>query len=247
MLRKREKEERRRMENDVLVLNAIELPPQLECLKIWQYMGTTIYPNWMMSLTKLKRLVVSWCWKLKCLPPLEKLQFLESLYIWAASNVQKVGDEFLGIEEPESKNRNKKDFDYNIINIFPNLKSLKFEEMDNWEEWIGLGAMTEEEEKDNGFVPIKIMPRLHCLEIFLVKVVKDREESTSPRFHTSQTSRLMMSICKEAVNFEFDLEILSIFTFEGILIGGRCESFDKRMSPNFKAPFLCTIEMVFVE
>ena len=58
-----------------------------------------------------------------------------------------VGDEFLGmdIKELESKNKNKKDYDYQDI-IFPNLKSLQFEgleSLDNREEWIGM----EEEEK----------------------------------------------------------------------------------------------------
>ena len=81
---------------------------------------------------------------------------------------------FIDIEEEEeelsesSKNNNNKD-----IIIFPNLKSLKFEDLMGWEEWSGMGGTIEEEEKDNSanaFVTnntpkIKIMPLLHSLQI----------------------------------------------------------------------------------
>ena len=49
--------------------------------------------------------------------------------IVAANNVQKVGDEFLGIEESKNKKED------NII--FSNLKSLQFEDLENSEEWMG--------------------------------------------------------------------------------------------------------------
>ena len=66
-----------------------------------------------------------------------------------------MGVEFLGIEH-----KNKKD---NAI-IFPKLKSLEFQEFPKWEEWIDIGG-TREIEEDNGFVIIKIMPRLCSLKI----------------------------------------------------------------------------------
>ncbi|KAL0012916.1 hypothetical protein SO802_008024 [Lithocarpus litseifolius] len=98
-----EVEERRRNENDVLFLNALEPHPKLEYLQISEYMGTE-YPSWMISLTKLKKLDISGCPKVEFLPLLGKLQFLESLRIWHVGSV-KVGVEFLGIE---FKNKNKK-------------------------------------------------------------------------------------------------------------------------------------------
>ncbi|KAL4629304.1 hypothetical protein ACB092_05G296300 [Castanea dentata] len=173
-----EEERRRKMEKDVAILNALEPPPCLESLLIGGfYKGTTMYPNWMMSkLTYLKRLFISGCPNLKLVPPLGKLPLLEKLAINATPMIRKVGDEFLGIgiEEEElsesSKNNNNKD-----IIIFPNLKSLRFDSMEEWEEWTGMGGTIEEEEEEtdnsaNAFVTnnspnIKIMPLLHFLLI----------------------------------------------------------------------------------
>ena len=70
-----------RMETDVSVLNALKPPPDLERLEIGQYRGTTMFPNWMMSLAKLKVLTLRGGENLERLPPLGKLQFLEDLYI----------------------------------------------------------------------------------------------------------------------------------------------------------------------
>ena len=144
------------MENDVEVLNALKLPPNLQHLRIRGYTGNTIYPNWMMSWTTLKKLQLNECGNLEYLPSLGQLPFLEVLVTAWLRNVKKVGGEFLGIED----SKNKEDVDI----IFPNLKSLEFGSLGNWEEWIGMGE--EEEENDNGIVtnPI-IMPRLQSLTI----------------------------------------------------------------------------------
>ena len=154
-------EREERMENDVKVLTALELPPNLQRLKIRGYKGNTIYPNWMMSWTTLKELELTIFQNLEHLPSLGQLPFLEVLDIYVLDNVKKVGDEFLGIEDSKNKKS------YGII--FPNLKSLVFWDMKNWEEWIGMEVTGEEEENDNGIVtnPIitKIMPRLQYLEI----------------------------------------------------------------------------------
>ncbi|KAL0009482.1 hypothetical protein SO802_010984 [Lithocarpus litseifolius] len=156
----------RRMENDVKVLNALEPPPNLQYLKIMGYKGNTIYPNWMMSWTTLKTLNLGVCVNLEHLPSLGQLPFLEVLAINWLGKLKKVGDEFLGIED----SKNKKAYDV----IFPNLKSLQFLHMYNWEEWIGMGGTGEEEEEnDNGIVtnPI-IMPRLQSLEICYCRKLK---------------------------------------------------------------------------
>ena len=159
-------ESRRRMESDVAILNALEPPPYLEKLSIECFMGTTVYSNWMSSLTNLKSLGIKWCWQLECLPPLGKLPLLKELNIRAATNVKKLGDEFLGIE---FENKSKKD-ECHIINIFPNLRVFVIEFLYSCEEWIGMGGkrLEVEEEKDSGLVLdpiIKTMPLLESLTI----------------------------------------------------------------------------------
>uniref|UniRef100_A0A2N9GFW4 Rx N-terminal domain-containing protein n=1 Tax=Fagus sylvatica TaxID=28930 RepID=A0A2N9GFW4_FAGSY len=115
------------------------------------YRGTTMSPNWTMSLTKLKTLRLDCFKNLEHLPPLGKLPVLESLIIRRFNSLRKVGVEFLGIESENKKEDN--------MQIFPNLKSLKFYYLNQWEEWIGIGGKREEEEDSN----ITIMPRLQQL------------------------------------------------------------------------------------
>ena len=89
------------------------------------------------------------------MPPLGKLPSLEIVEIWVASSVKKVSVEFLGIEASEKK----KNDDKIIIIAFPNLKSLSFSYLREWEEWNGMGG----EEEDS--VRFTIMPRLQHLQI----------------------------------------------------------------------------------
>ncbi|XP_075657813.1 putative disease resistance protein RGA3 [Castanea sativa] len=138
----------RRMERDVLVLNALEPPQELEQLDVNCYQGITMSPNWLMFLIKLKTVSICWATKLMSLPPLGKFPFLESLNIWHVCSLKKVGVEYFGIE---SKNK-KEDI------IFPNLKYLSFVSLEEWEEWIGIGG---KEDADC----ITVMPHLQCLEI----------------------------------------------------------------------------------
>ena len=115
----------RRMERDALVLNALEPPQDLEQLCIRWYHGTTMSPNWLMSLAKLKSVSIDFATKLMSLPPLGKFLFLESLTIWNVCSLKKVGVELLGIESENKKED---------IKIFPNLKYLEFFGLDEWEE-----------------------------------------------------------------------------------------------------------------
>uniref|UniRef100_A0A7N2L4X5 CC-NBS-LRR protein n=1 Tax=Quercus lobata TaxID=97700 RepID=A0A7N2L4X5_QUELO len=140
----------RRMERDVLVLNALELPPDLERLHIRWYQGSTMSPKWLMSLTKLKIVSIRGASKLMSLPHLGKFPFLESLTIWNVCSLKKVGVEFLGIES-ENKNED--------IIVFPNLKYLTFGWLEEWEEWIGVGGKEDED-------CITIMP---CLQELIIQ------------------------------------------------------------------------------
>jgi hypothetical protein len=154
-------EENRRVENDELVVNALEPHPELEMLYIYWYKGT-MYPNWITYLTKLKRLRLWDCHKLERLPPLGKLPFLESLMIWNANSLKKVGVEFVGIE---SNNKKDKGSTSSLV-LFPKLKSLTFNSLFEWEEWDGIGGRREE---GGG---VTIMPCLENLTILYCPKLK---------------------------------------------------------------------------
>ncbi|KAL0010296.1 hypothetical protein SO802_005404 [Lithocarpus litseifolius] len=146
----KEVEEIESVRNDEIVLKALEPHPNLEILKIYYCMGR-LYPNWMKSLSNLKRLHLWGCPNLEQLPPLGKLPFLETLDLWDAYSVKKVGIEFLGIKEANGKNGST-----SSLVLFPNLKSLYFADMKEWEEWDESGVS----------VLIRIMPHLQSLYIF---------------------------------------------------------------------------------
>ena len=131
----------------------------MEILRIDYYMGR-VYPNWMKSLSNLKRLELLTWPNLEQLPPLGKLQFLETFELDGAYSVKKVGVEFLGIEEANGKNGST-----SPLVLFPNLKSLEFWDMKEWEEWDGMGERREEEGESGDYVLISIMPRLQILDI----------------------------------------------------------------------------------
>ncbi|XP_075656990.1 putative disease resistance protein RGA3 [Castanea sativa] len=142
----------RRIESNVLILNALELPQDLEKLCIRNYLGTTMSPTLLASLTNLKELYLLSAIELMSLPPLGKIPRLESLFISFARSLKKVGVEFLGIESENKKED---------IKIFPNLKHLEFIDLGEWEEWIGGTRGGGKEDEDC----ITIMPRLQKLTI----------------------------------------------------------------------------------
>ncbi|GLT80537.1 hypothetical protein SLA2020_519720 [Shorea laevis] len=155
-------------EASVLLLEALEPPLDLEGLAIWAYKCPTptlgVWPSWIVSLTKLKFFGLGNCVDVEQLPPLWKLPSLESLYIENIGGVKKVGVEFLGIEtsslSPSSSS--------SAVVAFPNLKSLEFWRMEEWEEW-DYGSRGEED--------IKIMPCLFSLEIFKCEKLKMLSDS----------------------------------------------------------------------
>ncbi|KAM4118787.1 hypothetical protein ACJW30_03G008300 [Castanea mollissima] len=139
---------------DALVLNALEPPPNLEDLSIHYYKGSTMSP-WMVSLTNLKKLYFEYLF-IEHLPPLGKLPVLESLRTGTINRLKKLGVEFMGIEESEKKK------DDASITLFPNLISLEFSELREWEEWNGIGG----EEEEDWTRRFAIMPRLQHLSIW---------------------------------------------------------------------------------
>ncbi|GLT80529.1 hypothetical protein SLA2020_519640 [Shorea laevis] len=143
-------------EASVLVLEALEPPSDLERLLIWAYKCPTptlgVWPSWILSLTKLKFFGLGNCVNVEQLPPLWKLPSLESLLLLQIGGMKKVGVEFLGIE---TSSLSPSSFSSSVV-AFPNLKSLEFRDIEEWEEW-DYGSRGEED--------IKIMPRLSSLKI----------------------------------------------------------------------------------
>ncbi|KAI9161894.1 hypothetical protein LWI28_021800 [Acer negundo] len=137
--------------NNEAIIEALQPPPNLHELMISEYAGSTVLPNWIVSLTNLRGIsLVEWI-NSEQLPPLGKVSSLESILIQRMNRVKRVGIEILGLESDgitlSSSSLS--------ISAFPKLKSLYFYEMEEWEEWdFGI-------EDGN----ITILPSLRLLEI----------------------------------------------------------------------------------
>ncbi|KAF2301113.1 hypothetical protein GH714_020171 [Hevea brasiliensis] len=137
--------------HDQQLMEGLEPSSNLEDLIIVKYQGTTMVPSWMMSLTNLRYLSMSFCRNCEHLPPLGKLPALESLY-FHVMGVKKFGAEFLGMGTQIDKDISSSS---SSVVLFPRLVELKFIQMPKWEEW---------EEWDNRMISgdeDTIMPRLH--------------------------------------------------------------------------------------
>ncbi|XP_031248300.1 putative disease resistance protein RGA3 [Pistacia vera] len=133
------------------LLEELQPPPNLEILRLRNYGGNTIFPNWMMSLTNLRKLNLYDCINFEHLPPLGKLSSLEVLGIDGMKSVKRVGNEFLGIESGATSSS------LSII-VFPKLKFLRLWEMQEWEEW-------NYEITKRGDEDITVMPSLQTLVV----------------------------------------------------------------------------------
>ncbi|XP_050289958.1 probable disease resistance protein RF9 [Quercus robur] len=203
--------ERREEEGVSGVSVLISIMPRLQILDIWGCPKLKALPNFLET-TSLKELSVNcgisnWMTLatlsglktlsldlnndvVEHLPPLGKLLLVESLEIQCGHRVKKVGVEFLGIEE-ESNNKKKKIDDEKGLTssssssslvLFPNLKSLEFCNLEEWEEWDGIGGTMREEEAQESGVTITIMPRLQELRIYNCPKLKSLPDflSTTP-------------------------------------------------------------------
>ncbi|KAK9231673.1 hypothetical protein WN943_021912 [Citrus x changshan-huyou] len=122
-----------------VVLECLQPPQSLETLTISNYEGDSIPPtsNWMLSLTKLRELLIEDCSMCECLPCLGKLPCLETLTLVRMSSVKRLGNEFLGIAEDDQARADQAETASSIIRdtAFPRLETLEFSLMRNWEEW----------------------------------------------------------------------------------------------------------------
>lgn len=143
------------------VIEALQPHPNLEVLTIWLYRGT-LFPKWIMSLTKLRHLKLLFCRNCAILPPLGKLPSLESLQITVIDSLEKLGVEWLGVEINDNYGTRSNDSGLteasSVLIAFPKLKQLRFDQMKAWEEWDVMITRRRNEE-------IKIMPCLQSLKI----------------------------------------------------------------------------------
>ncbi|XP_022883830.1 putative disease resistance RPP13-like protein 1 [Olea europaea var. sylvestris] len=144
------------------VIEALQLHPGLQSLKISSYGGTR-FANWMVTLTSLKDLSLQECQNCTILPPLGRLPSLATLHIGGLHNLKSLGLEFLGATDnvndqitTDSKDRSLALSSAENI-AFPKLNKLKFSNMGSWEEWNMIRAANEH---------IKIMPRLRFLKLY---------------------------------------------------------------------------------
>ncbi|CAI0443285.1 unnamed protein product [Linum tenue] len=125
----REVIEENQVNNDELLIEALQ--PQLDLveLTVKGYKGRQIFPSWLVMLHSLRKISLLLCDNCESLPPLGKLPCLEELDICYMPRVATVGPEFLGMEvdglAAESSS----------AVAFPMLKQLTIINMLNWTEW----------------------------------------------------------------------------------------------------------------
>ncbi|XP_021904950.1 putative disease resistance protein RGA1 isoform X2 [Carica papaya] len=149
---------------DHLLLEAMQPPLDLEFLEINEYKGPTMCPSWLMQLERLRELKLRSFINIEQLPPLGILPALQELHIAKMPKVKKVGLEFLGIGTLPF---------YSVAAAFPQLQYLKFDDMENWEEWdyeITTGTI---HHSNSTFM---VMPCLSSLIIWGCHKLKDKEK-----------------------------------------------------------------------
>jgi len=107
------------------VFEALQPNSNLKRLTIEGYNGSS-FPNWIRGchLPNLVSLELHLCGFCSHLPPLGQLPFLKELSIYDCDGIKIIGEEFHGT---------------NLTNVpFLSLEVLKFEKMNNWEEWLCL-------------------------------------------------------------------------------------------------------------
>ena len=119
-------EDSRNERNELEVFKLLQPHESLKKLVVACYGGLT-FPNWLgdHSFTKMEHLSLKSCKKLARLPPLGRLPLLKELHIEGMNEITCIGDEFYG----------------EIVNPFPSLESLEFDNMPKWKDWMEKEAL----------------------------------------------------------------------------------------------------------
>ncbi|KAJ6777584.1 hypothetical protein OIU74_001545 [Salix koriyanagi] len=120
------------VKHHIPVLNSLQPHANLKELKISFYGGTE-FPSWVghPSFSEIVHLELSCCRKCTELPPLGRLPSLRDLCIQGLDAVETVGPGFYGVGSS--------------VKPFQSLKTLKFEDMREWESWWSSAGVDEEE------------------------------------------------------------------------------------------------------
>lgn len=136
--------------DDEDALEGLQVPPNLERLEIFYHRGNTLSSIFIMSLAKLRSMSLDRCINLEQLPRLGELPSLESLTVRNMRRLEKVGNEFLGIDESRLLRKDEgkvlgtdrsrssgieESKPSKPFVAFPRLKSLEFQKMKGWKEW----------------------------------------------------------------------------------------------------------------
>jgi hypothetical protein len=146
--------------NEGSLIEALRPPSDLEDLTIDGYGGLDL-PNWMMTLTRLQKLILIGCTNVEVLPPLGRLPNLECLLL-NSLKVRRLDAGFLGIEKDE--NASIIEGEIARVTAFPKLKELWMEGLREVEEWDGIERRVGEEDANTTSI-ISIMPQLRWLTI----------------------------------------------------------------------------------
>nr|XP_028952685.1 putative disease resistance RPP13-like protein 1 [Malus domestica] len=182
----------RRLEDEIIP-ECLQPHSNLESLEIRKYRGSTISPDWMVSLTNLRRLVLYSCQYSEALPPLGKLPSLESLEMCLMKSVKNVGLEFLGIGTDGAE--------IPSFVSFPKLSELGFSSLGKWRVWEGSVRSAEED------ISCRIMPCLLSLEInscFCLEVLPNFLKKTPLQNLTITDSKVLQDHCIVGTGKEWD-------------------------------------------
>ncbi|XP_068311009.1 putative disease resistance protein RGA3 [Pyrus communis] len=155
-------------EGSLQILNALQPQEDLESLDINGVVAPT-WPRWLTDLNMLRFLTLGHCVNWKIVPPLGKLPFLERLKLSEMRLIEKVGGEFLGLEDDQAAFKSSS-------SIFPKLKDLCFAWMSDWKEWEGVRGWKKEDSKFPTIMPclfsltIEWCEELETLPDFLCKI-----------------------------------------------------------------------------
>ncbi|PON92549.1 NB-ARC domain, LRR domain containing protein [Trema orientale] len=189
------------------VLESLQPHPDLKSLEIRGCKGpVSLYPNWMDSLTCLKRLVISGCRNWESLPPLGKLRLLESLLLDNMDRVENVELQFLG--------------DRGAIS-FPSLKELHFSYLTSWKIWEWTTSSEEEEKKKDASA---IMPCLASLQFSdcgsLEALPGFLRESKHLQDLTISRCAILEQRCREGAQDWDKISHVANVKIDGVTIGG---------------------------